>query len=94
VQRLRDLTSGAGVDHIVEVDLAGNFTVSREVLRRNGVLAVYAAGVGPQPAVPLQFRASNVTVRFVLVYDMPEPAKHAAVQEITQLLTAAAPLDS
>jgi NADPH2:quinone reductase len=25
-------------------------------------------------------------VRFVLVYDMPEAAKHAAVQEITQLL--------
>ncbi len=86
VQRLRDLTGAAGVDHIVEVDFAGNFAVSREVLRGNGVLAVYAAGVAPQPSVPLQFKASNVTVRFVLVYDMPEPAKHAAVQEITRLL--------
>lgn len=86
VQRLRDLTSGAGVDHIVEVDFAGNFTVSREVLASNGVLAIYAAGVGPQPPVPLQFKASNITVRFVLVYDMPEPAKEAAVREITQLL--------
>ncbi len=86
VQRLMDLTGGAGVDHIVEVDFAGNFKVSREVLRRNGVLAVYAAGVAPQPPVPLQFKASNITVRFVLVYDMPEPAKHAAVQAITQLL--------
>jgi NADPH2:quinone reductase len=86
VQRLRDITRGEGVDHIVEVDFAGNFRVSREVLRSNGVLAVYAAGVAAQPAVPLQFKASNITVRFVLVYDMPEPAKHAAVQEITQLL--------
>jgi NADPH:quinone reductase len=86
VQRLRDLTGGEGVDHIVEVDFAGNFQVSREVLRGNGVLAVYAAGVAPQPPVPLQFKASNITVRFVLVYDMPEPAKQAAVQEITQLL--------
>jgi NADPH:quinone reductase len=86
VQRIRDLTGGAGVDHIVEVDFAGNFNVSREVLCNNGVLAVYAAGVAPQPPVPLQFKASNVTVRFVLVYDMPEPAKHAAVHEITQLL--------
>ena len=86
VQRLIDFTGGAGVDHIVEVDFAGNFRVSREVLRSNGVLAVYAAGVAPQPPIPLQFKASNVTVRFVLVYDMPEPAKHAAVQEITQLL--------
>jgi NADPH2:quinone reductase len=85
-QRLRDITQGEGVDHIVEVDFAGNFTVSREVLRDNGVLALYSAGVAPQPAVPLQFKASNITVRFVLVYDMPEAAKHAAVQEITQLL--------
>jgi NADPH2:quinone reductase len=86
VQRLMDLTSGAGVDHIVEVDFAGNFKVSREILRDNGVLALYSAGVAPQPPVPLQFKASNITVRFVLVYDMPEPAKQAAVQEITQLL--------
>jgi NADPH2:quinone reductase len=86
VQRLMDLTGGAGVDHIVEVDFAGNFTVSREILRSNGVLAIYAAGVAPQPPVPLQFKASNITVRFVLVYDMPESAKEAAVHEITQLL--------
>jgi NADPH:quinone reductase len=86
VQRIRDLTNGAGVDHIVEVDFAGNFTVSREVLRDNGVLAVYAAGVAPQPPVPLHFRASNITVRFILVYDMPDAAKQAAVQEITQFL--------
>jgi NADPH:quinone reductase len=86
VQCLMDLTGGAGVDHIVEVDFAGNFTVSREVLRDNGVLAVYAAGVAAQPPVPLQFKASNITVRFVLVYDMPETAKDDAVQEITRLL--------
>jgi NADPH:quinone reductase len=86
MQRIRDLTRGEGVDHIVEVDFAGNFTVSREVLRNNGLLAVYSAGVAPQPPVPLQFKASNITVRFVLVYDMPETAKQAAVQEITQLL--------
>ena len=86
VQRIMDITGGAGVDHIVEVDFAGNFTVSREILRHNGVLALYTAGVAPQPPVPLQFKASNITVRFVLVYDMPEPAKEAAVQEITRLL--------
>src|SRR5919106_3563501 len=86
VQRLRDITHGEGVDHIVEVDFAGNFTVSREILRSNGVLAIYAAGVAPQPPIPLQFKASNITVRFVLVYDMPESAKEAAVHEITQLL--------
>jgi NADPH2:quinone reductase len=88
VRRLMEITDGQGVDHIVEVDFAGNFQVSRQVLRDNGVLAVYAAGVAPQPPVPLQFKASNINVRFVLVYDMPEAAKESAVQEITRLLEA------
>jgi NADPH2:quinone reductase len=86
VQRIRDLSGGQGVDHIVEVDFAGNFGVSREILRDNGVLAIYAAGIAPQPPVPLQFKASNITVRFVLVYDIPEAAKQAAAQDITRLL--------
>ncbi len=86
VQRVKDLTGGSGVDHIVEVDFSGNFNVSREILASNAVLAVYAAGAPPQP--PVQFNASNITVRFVLVYDMPEPAKDAAVTEITRLVEA------
>jgi NADPH2:quinone reductase len=86
VKRIMEITGGLGVDHIVEVDFAGNFHVSREVLRANGVLAVYAAGADPQPPVPLQFKVSNATVRLVLVYDMPEPAKQAAVEDITRLV--------
>ena len=83
VERIKDITGGVGVNHIVEVDFAGNFDISREVLAANGVLAVY----GPlTPTVPVQFAASNVTVRFMLVYDMPEPAKEAAVEDITRLL--------
>ncbi len=86
VQRIMEITGGAGVDHIVEVDFAGNFPVSSQILGRNGVLAVYAAGSAPQPPVPLRFNASNITVRLVLVYDMPEPAKSAAVEDISRLL--------
>ena len=85
-KRVLDITGGLGVDNIVEVDFAGNFKVSQEILRENGVLAVYAAGEAPQPAVPLGFKASNINVRLVLVYDMPEAAKQAAVEDITELL--------
>lgn len=85
-QRVMEITGGLGVDHIVEVDFAANFGVSREVLRGNGVLAVYAAGTGSPPPVPLQFKSTNITLRMVLVYDMPEAAKEAAVADITHLL--------
>ena len=88
--RVMEITNGTGVDHIVEVDFAANFPVSQEVLKSSGVIAVYGTGVGQQPPVPLQFRSSNVTVRMVLVYDMPDAAKSAAVSDITRWLVAGA----
>ena len=86
VEKIRSLTGGDGVDHIVEVDLAANFPVSRQILKSSGVLAVYAAGNSPAPSIPLQFDSTNVTLRMVLVYDMPEAAKDAAVADITTWL--------
>ena len=88
VQRVSEITGGAGVDLIVEVDFAANFNVSREILAPNSTLAIYAAGTASQPPVPLGFKSSNVNVRFVLVYDMPEPAKDAAAKDINDLLGA------
>ena len=85
-KRVMDMTGGTGVDHIVEVDFAGNFKISQQILKPNSVLAVYAAGSPPQPPVPLQFNVSNVSVRMVLVYDMPESAKTAATEDINRLV--------
>ncbi|MDA1129024.1 MAG: NADPH:quinone reductase [Chloroflexi bacterium] len=84
--KILELTKGQGVDHIVEVNMAANFAVSQQVLKSSGVLAVYSAGSAQGPAVPLKFKSTNVTVRLVLVYDMPEPAKTAAINDITAWL--------
>ncbi len=85
-ERILELTGGDGVDLVVEVDMAANFVVSQRVLKRSGVLAVYSAGSSEGPAVPLSFKSTNVTVRMVLVYDMPDIAKAAAVADITSWL--------
>ncbi|NQW22952.1 MAG: NADPH:quinone reductase [SAR202 cluster bacterium] len=84
--RIFEATNGRGIDHIVEVDMSANFPVSQQVLRSSGVLAVYSAGSSQPPNVPLKFSSTNVTVRMVLVYDMPEPAKSAAIADITTWL--------
>ena len=86
--RIMDLTGGEGIDRIVEVDFAGNFPVTSQVLKTNGVVAIYSWGTIQQPPVPLQFRRSNTVVRNVLVYEMPEPAKEAAIADITAWLQA------
>lgn len=88
--RIMEITRGTGVDRIIEVDFAANFSVSQEVLKSSGVIAVYGPGEGQQPSIPLQFRSSNVTVRMVLVYDMPEIAKTSAISDINQWLEAGA----
>ncbi|MAF39597.1 MAG: alcohol dehydrogenase [Chloroflexi bacterium] len=85
-ERIIELSNSAGVDLVVEVDMAANFPVSQQVLKRSGVLAVYSGGSSQAPAVPLSFKSTNVTVRMVLVYDMPEVAKAAAVADITSWL--------
>ena len=82
--RILEITDGAGVDLIVEVDYSGNFAVSRQVIKRSGSIAIYAGGDGPAPR--FDFPVSNVNVRHVLVYDMPEAAKTAAVNDTNQWL--------
>ena len=79
-----EITDGAGVDLIVEVDYSGNFPVSQRIIKRGGSIAIYAAGDGPAP--PFQFPVSNVNVRHVLVYDMPEDAKSTGVADTNRWL--------
>ena len=82
--RILELTGGEGVDLIVEVDYSGNFGISQQIIKRGGSIAIYAAGDGPAP--PFQFPVSNVNVRHVLVYDMPEEAKSAGVEDTNRWL--------
>ena len=82
--RILEITGGEGVDLIVEVDYSGNFGISQQIIKRGGSIAIYAAGDGPAP--PFQFPVSNVNVRHVLVYDMPEEAKSAGVEDTNRWL--------
>jgi NADPH2:quinone reductase len=82
--RILEITNGEGVDLIVEVDYSGNFAVSQRIIKRSGTITIYAAGDGPAP--PFQFPVSNVNVRHVLVYDMPEEAKTTGVDDTNRWL--------
>jgi NADPH2:quinone reductase len=84
---VRDLTGGAGVDRIIEVDPAANLEAGVGLLAPHGTIVVYATTAGPQPAVPTYpLMLKNGGLRFVLVYDMPETAKQAAIDDLTPLL--------
>jgi NADPH:quinone reductase len=84
-----DLTDGAGVDRIVDVDFGGNLEISLKVIKVNGTIAAYASMGAREPLLPFYaLMAKNVTVRSVLIYTMPAAAKRQAEAEIVRLVAA------
>jgi NADPH:quinone reductase len=87
VERIENLPGGGGVDRIVEVEFGGNLPQSLAILKTGGVIASYASDAVMEPQVPFYgFAYKSATVRFVLVFVMPEAAKRQAVVEITRWL--------
>ncbi len=82
-----DATGGRGVDRIVEVEFGGNLTLTRQVLKDNGIIAAYGSMAAPEPALPfypMMFAAQ--TLRMVLVYKLPDAARAAAAADLTRWL--------
>jgi NADPH2:quinone reductase len=87
--RVQEITGGAGVDRVVEVEFGGNLPASLGALKIRGVVAAYASQAEPEPSVPFyQLMFKNITVRHVLVFQMPESAKRQAVTAISRWLSA------
>jgi NADPH:quinone reductase len=89
VARAHEITSGAGVDRIVEVAFGANLPISVQILKTNGVIATYSSDADPTPSIPFgQLLGKDLTVRFVLVYVMGEAAHQEAIKDITIALEA------
>lgn len=83
------ITGGAGVDRIVDVDFGGNLPVSAKVIKTNGTIASYASMGEPEPKLPFYaLMSKNATIRPVLIYTMPERAKDEAVRDVNQFVEA------
>jgi len=82
-----EATEGRLVDRIVDVEFGANLATSLDVIRVGGTIATYASTVVPEPQLPFfRMMYKDLTVRFVIVYDMPETAKQAAVADIKRAL--------
>lgn len=67
--RVLEITGGAGVDRIVEVDFGANLPIIEKTIAVGGVVSTYASMGAPEPKLPfypLMFK--NVTIRMVLAY--------------------------
>jgi len=85
--RVIDLTGGAGVDHIVEVDFGANLQASVKMLRPNGAIAAYASTREPEPVLPYYpMMTRGFGIDLVFVYILPPEARAKALADLDTML--------
>jgi NADPH2:quinone reductase len=78
------------VDRVIEVALGPNLELDLAVSGPETVVVTYAAD-GADPVLPVRAcMTANVTLRFLLIYGVPDAALDAAVTDITAALAAGA----
>ena len=81
--RIRDVTRGDGVDHIVDVDFGGNLAATLASLRPNGSIAVYATNGDRTPRVPMrELMGRNISVHAMSLPGSPHAARRRAQRDI------------
>lgn len=89
VDAILSATGGKLVDRVIDVEFGANLPITIEVLRIGGTIATYSSTQVSEPKLPFfQMMYKDITVRFVIVYAMPEQAKHRAIADIDEALRA------
>ena len=76
VEAVLDMTNGAGVDRVVDVDFGANQDTSLPLIKEGGVISAYASAAKMEPHLQFYpFMFKNVTLRMLIAYLIP-PAAH------------------
>ena len=84
--RVLELTDGAGVDRILEVEFGGNLPVSAKIIKAGGAIVAYGSMATPEPRLPfypLMFK--NATLKMFLIYTICESARRATINAIRKM---------
>ena len=84
--RVRDITGGDGVDHVVDVDFGGNLAATLRCVRANGSIAIYASNGDRTPRLPVgELMQRNVSLYPMSLPGTPHAARKRAQSDIAQL---------
>jgi len=86
-----EITKGAGVDRIVEVEFGGNLAATERMIAERGTIAAYASAAEMQPVLPfypLMFK--NVRLHMLIVYLLDPAARRQGEAQLTRWLEAGA----
>jgi NADPH2:quinone reductase len=88
--RLRQITGGEGVHHVVDVDFGGNLAVTLPSLRQDGSIAFYATRGDAEPRLPAgEMMRRNLRAQGVLLPVSPHEARRRAQADITRWISTA-----
>lgn len=86
-ERVMQATGGAGVDRVVEVDFAANLATSLDVLKVNGVIAMYASASNREPVVPVaRLMMKAISAHFIMLGSSPLALRKLAQADIGRWL--------
>ena len=84
-ERVKALNGGKPVDRVIDVEFGANLPEVLNCIRTGGVIATYSSTQVKEPQLPFfRMMFMDLTLRLVIVYSMPEPAKKHAIADITQ----------
>jgi NADPH:quinone reductase len=83
--RVREITGGTGVDHVVDVDFGGNLPATLGCVRANGSIAIYASNGDRAPRVPIsELMQRNISLYPMSLPGSPHTARKRAQGDIAQ----------
>jgi NADPH:quinone reductase len=85
-EKVRELTSGGGVDAVIDMDLAANARLLPGMLRTKGIVVVYGTGAADVTIPALWLMQNSATFRFFLVYELSPQDRAAAIAELDRAL--------
>ncbi len=86
--KVKEITSGRGVDAVIELDLAANARLLPDVAHARTTVVAYGTG-GLMAEVPAQFLlTSAMTLRFIFVYELTAAERTAAIKVVTEMIEA------
>ena len=86
-----EMTAGAGVDRIVEVDFAANQAASLALIKPGGTIAAYASASEMAPALQFYpFMFKNVTLEMLIVYQLDRATHARGEAQLAEWLAAGA----
>jgi len=79
---------GKPVDRVIDVEFGVNLPAVLDMIKTSGTIVTYGSTVVTEPKLPFyRMMFMDLLIRMVIVYAMPETAKQAAIDDISDALS-------